>query len=58
MPVGWQVPDAVYTARALSRTPPIEDEMLVAVVVLLAAFFAFIALLPKFDGARGEDWEP
>ena len=24
MPVGWHVPDDVYTARVLSRTPPVE----------------------------------
>ena len=58
MPLGWRVPDEVYTARVLSRTPPVERDILIAAAVMLAALLALIALLPKFDGARGEDWEP
>jgi len=57
MPVGWQVPEDVYTARVLSRTPPAERETLIAAVVMLAALLALIALLPKFDGAKDEDWK-
>ena len=56
MPLGWQVPDDVYTARVLSRTPPVKRETLIAAAVMLAALLALIALLPKFDGAKDEDW--
>ena len=56
MPLGWHVPDAAYTARVLSRTPPARTGDLLAAGAVLACLFALIALLPKFDGAKGEDW--
>jgi hypothetical protein len=57
MPLGWHVPDDVYTARVLSRTPPARSSDLVAAGMVLACLFALIALLPKFDGAKDEDWQ-
>jgi hypothetical protein len=57
MPVGWTVPPEVFTARVLSRTPPAQTRELVSVAVVLVCLFAIIALLPRFDGSRPEDWD-
>lgn len=58
MPVGWSVPEDVYTARVLSRTPPAAPRERMAGAVILLCLFALIALLPRFDGASDEDWQP
>jgi hypothetical protein len=57
MPLGWKVPADVFTARVLSRTPPAQTHELVSVAVVLICLFAIIALLPRFDGTRQEDWD-
>jgi hypothetical protein len=58
MPVGWRVDDDAYTARVLARTPSPQARELFVLGGVLLCLFALIALLPRFDGARDEDWEP
>jgi hypothetical protein len=57
MPVGWKVSPETFTARVLSRAPRPTAQEVEALVVILAALFAIIALLPRFDGSGGEDWD-
>lgn len=57
MPVGWHVSDTAYTNRILAHAPRAGTSDLLAAGMVLACLFVIIALLPKFDGARDEDWE-
>lgn len=57
MPLGWKVPDDVYTARVLSRTPPAQRRDFIDLGAVLLSLFALIALLPEFDGSQGKDWQ-
>ena len=57
MPVGWKAPPDIFAARTLDRAPHAQASELVALGVVLLCIFAIIALLPRFDGAKDEDWE-
>ncbi len=58
MPVGWTASPAQFAARQLSRPPGAGASEIVTVIAVIALFLAMIALLPDFDGSRGEDWDP
>ena len=56
MPVGWKLsPDEA--ARREMNQPHVPGSTILKVVAGLALFFALIALLPEFDGARDQDWD-
>jgi hypothetical protein len=57
MPVGWTVSPRDFEARVLSHAPRPATGELVGVGVVLACLFAIIALMPRFDGSRSEDWD-
>jgi hypothetical protein len=53
MPVGWTLP---YEER--KNRPPIPNPGdLLVLIGTLGLLFALIALLPEFDGRRGDDWD-
>jgi hypothetical protein len=53
MPVGWTLPPEERVDR-----PAIADTAALLKVILgLGLFFAFIALLPQFDGSHAADWD-
>lgn len=53
MPVGWTIPPEQR------RSDPIggNETALLKVILGLALIFAFIALLPQFDGSQAADWD-
>ena len=53
MPVGWTIAPEQRQADPLGNNAP----ALLKVMLGLGLFLAFIALLPKFDGSRPEDWD-
>ena len=57
MPVGWKPSAQFLWDKEISR--PVEQnlEELGKVLCGLALFFAMIALMPKFDGTKAEDWD-
>ena len=57
MPVGWTASSAQLEARRLSRPPGASTGEILTVFGVIALFLAMIALLPDFDGSRGEDWD-
>jgi len=57
MPVGWTASPAKFEARRLSHPPGASTNEVVTVFVVIVLFLAMIALLPDFDGSRGEDWD-
>ena len=56
MPVNWRLPPEEAQARKLAYPRPPAAEIW-KVAGLLALFFALIALLPRFDGRRDQDWQ-
>ena len=56
MPVGWTLPAAEAWQYRL-RHPAMPTNQLLKAVAVIVLFFALIALMPKFDGRRDEDWE-
>jgi hypothetical protein len=56
MPVGWRPSAEQFARRALEQPQPSTRDIL-KVVLGLVLFFALIALLPEFDGARDQDWD-
>ena len=56
MPLGWQLPPDEAARREMNQPHPSSSAILKAVAGLLL-FFALIALLPEFDGARDRDWD-
>lgn len=56
MPVGWRLPPDEAARRELSQPHPSSRDIL-EVVAVLVLFFALIALMPEFDGARDQDWD-
>jgi hypothetical protein len=58
MPVGWQPSPQQMAQWQQHRQPGPDAHHIFLVVLGLAAFFALFALLPRFDGARDEDWKP
>jgi hypothetical protein len=56
MPVGWTLPDAeAWRLRLVHPETPAGD--ILKAVAGLALLFALIALLPRFDGRRDQDWQ-
>ena len=56
MPVGWRLPPDEAARREMNQPQPRPSDIL-KVVAGLVLFFALIALLPEFDGARDKDWD-
>ena len=56
MPLGWTLPPEEASRRRQSHPPPPVSEILKALGGLVL-FFALIALMPEFDGARDQDWD-
>lgn len=56
MPVGWRLPPDEAARREMNQPHPTSSDIL-KVTAGLALFFALIALLPEFDGARDQDWD-
>lgn len=56
MPLGWQLPPDQAARRELNQPQPSASDILKAVAILVL-FFALIALMPEFDGARDKDWD-
>jgi hypothetical protein len=56
MPLGWQLPPD-EAARHEREQPHPSTHMILGAIAGLALFFALIALLPEFDGARDQDWD-
>ena len=56
MPVGWRLPPDEAARRELSQPHPSSRDILKAIAILVL-FFALIALMPEFDGARDQDWD-
>jgi len=55
MPVGWSLP---ARERAYWRPDtPIPASEWFGLASLIGGFVALVLLMPKFDGARGEDWD-
>lgn len=52
MPVGWAAPD-----EERRRLPGPTGEDLWTAFGMLALLFSLIALMPKFDGSRDDDWD-
>ncbi len=56
MPVGWRLSSEERARRGIPVPQgPATGDVLEAVAAI-ALFLALIALLPEFDGSRGEDW--
>ena len=56
MPVGWTVPAEDAWRYQLSHpATPLRD--ILKVTAGIALLFALIALLPRFDGRRDQDWQ-
>jgi hypothetical protein len=56
MPLGWKLPPGEAARREQAQPHPSGNAIL-KTVAILALFFALIALLPEFDGARDQDWD-
>jgi hypothetical protein len=56
MPIGWRLPPDEAARREMNQPHPSSSDIL-KVVAVLVLFFALIALLPEFDGARDQDWD-
>jgi hypothetical protein len=56
MPVGWKLPPDEAARREMNQ-PHTPASTILKVAVGIALFFALIALLPEFDGARDQDWD-
>jgi hypothetical protein len=56
MPLGWRLPPDEAARREMNQPHPSASNIL-KVVAVLVLFFALIALMPEFDGARDQDWD-
>jgi hypothetical protein len=56
MPVGWRLPPDEAARREMNQ-PRVPGSTILKVAAGLALFFALIALMPEFDGARDQDWD-
>ena len=56
MPVGWKLPSDEAARREMNQ-PHTPSSTILKVAVAIGLFFALIALLPEFDGARDQDWD-
>jgi hypothetical protein len=57
MPVGWKPSAQFLWDKEISRPAAQNLDLLAKVICGLALFFAMIALMPKFDGSKAEDWD-
>ena len=57
MPVEWKPSAQLLWDKQISRPAEQQLDELAKVICGLALFFAMIALLPKFDGTKPEDWD-
>ena len=57
MPVEWKPSAQLLCDKQISRPAEQHLDELAKVICGLALFFAMIALLPKFDGTKPEDWD-
>jgi hypothetical protein len=57
MPVGWKPTAQFLWNKDISKPAERNLDLLAKVVFGLALFFAMIALMPKFDGSKPEDWD-
>jgi hypothetical protein len=57
MPVGWKPTAQFLWDKEISRPAEQNLDRLAKVICGLALFFAMIALMPKFDGSRAQDWD-
>lgn len=56
MPLGWRLPPDAAARREMEQPHP-STHTVMGAIAGLALFFALIALLPEFDGARDQDWD-
>jgi hypothetical protein len=56
MPLGWTLPPEEAARREQAQAHP-SGRTIMKTMAILALFFALIALLPEFDGARDQDWD-
>ena len=57
MPVGWKPTAQFLWDKEISKPAEENLDALAKVLCGLALFFAMIALMPKFDGSRAQDWD-
>ena len=57
MPVGWEPSPQELWERELSRPPGPDRESLWTAFSVIGLLFGLIALMPRFDGSRDEDWQ-
>ena len=57
MPLGWKLSPQRLWDKEVSRPAEQNLETLAKVIFGLALFFAMIALMPKFDGTKAQDWD-
>ena len=57
MPVGWKPSAQFLWDKEISRPAEQNLDALAKVLCGLALVFAMIALMPKFDGTKAEDWD-
>ena len=58
MPVGWKPTAQQRWDKDISKPAEYNLAEFAKVIIGMGLFFAMIALLPRFDGSRSEDWEP
>jgi hypothetical protein len=56
MPLGWRLPPDEAVRREMNQPQPSSRHILETAAILVL-FFALIALMPEFDGARDQDWD-
>ncbi len=57
MPVGWKPTAQFLWDKEISKPAEQNLDLLAKVICGLALLFAMIALMPKFDGSRAQDWD-
>jgi hypothetical protein len=55
MPVGWEPPQTLEMDP--SHPPDVDSHEMWKAICLVTLFLVLTALLPKFDGSRGGDWD-
>lgn len=58
MPQGWQPSPEQLRQWQQARPHDPDTETIMGTFLGLAALLALIALMPRFDGSRSEDWLP
>jgi hypothetical protein len=57
MPVGWTPPPGQRFEHDMRESADLSATEQWALVSLLVGLFGLIALMPRFDGASGADWD-